>query len=387
MKHLLRLLALVWLCVVFLPHTLWGQDALFSQYFANPLYLNPALTGYYGGTSVSLNLQQQRYKVGPFQAQSFSASMDIPCIQSAVGVLYDGNRQGDGPLFWNSVGLSYAWYALPRRQAMYNWDLRLGLRSTYNWMGLDTDNLIFSDQLDAIYGVVQGSGVDLSTFGGNMSYFDLDLGADYWVQPDKFPMIIHAGFATQHLVKADRTILNLEDTLSNRFTAYLNGVIEIGYDERRIYWIVPMLKFDTQRASGLVSQDPSFWFRRISYGVLFALQQRKNTQKDMVAPWGGLLLNTRNAIPDNRNINSLSMIAGLTWGDVTSYRLGASYDLDFSGITSDGGPTFELSLNMAFSGATLFCPNPSKRLQRRCPVPFMPSSGFASSPRGSLKLR
>ena len=388
MKHLLPWGTLGLLLLLCLNSR--AQDPIYSQFFANPMYLNPALTGLYGGVNYFSSHQQLRYKAGPFVSHHMGASWDVPCIQSAFGLILGNTRTGEAPVNWRQLGLTYAWYAMPG-DGNDPWDLRLGLKGTYNQRTLDPNGLIFSDQLHAIYGVTGASGMDFSAYGGDKSFFDLGAGVDVTVA-GKFT---HAmGLAVDHLVRADNSLLNLDDTLAMRFTGYWQGAWEVDYDQRRTYWVVPVVKFDMQRASRRWSQQDSTGqrirylpenLRRLTYGVIFALQQNK----EAVGAWGGLLMHTRQLYPDLQHVNSLSLVFGFSFiSGNTDWRIGGSYDYDYSGTRSDGGGIFELGLTMIFNGENAFCSNFNRnRYRRRCPVPGMRSSGFTSANHNYLNFR
>ncbi|MEZ4775310.1 MAG: PorP/SprF family type IX secretion system membrane protein [Bacteroidia bacterium] len=371
-----------------------AQDPIFSQYFANPMYLNPALTGVYGGTNVTLNGQKMRYKAGQFLTNSAAISTDVPCVQSAFGVIYSDDRAGDSPVKWQRMGASWAWHTRPKDDLYYPWDLRLGLNGTYNRRSFDMDGLIFSDQLHAIYGNQGPSAVDLSNFGGNNSFFDLDFGMDF-ESSIKETFYFNTGFVANHLVKVDPSLININDTLPVRFTGYFNGSLEMT-NGLRDYWVIPFAKVDIQRtsrqwaqtdtATGIKTTFKSAFMHRLNYGVLFAMRPGARTGQN-VGLWGGFMMGHSFNGLFNQNINTFTPMMGFTWSaGAADYRVGMSYDYDFSGPRSDTGGIFEISLMMTIPEATFFCSSGTRMMRRRCPVPGMPSSSFSASPRNRLKL-
>lgn len=372
-----------------------AQDPIFSQHFANPMYLNPALTGMYGGTNVTLNGQKMRYKAGQFLTNSVAISTDVHCIQSAFGVIYSDDRAGDAPVKWQRIGASWAWHTRPDNQLDFPWDLRLGLNGTYNRRSLDMERLVFSDQLHAIYGNQGPSAVDLSVFGGDNSFFDLDFGADFTGKVDNF--YINTGLAINHLVRVDPSLININDTLPVRFTGYINGNLEMENVDGRDYWLIGFAKIDFQRtsrqwasvdtATGIKSRYEASFMHRLNYGVLFATRPgRRNGQN--VGFWGGFMMghNFNNIL--SQNINTFTPMFGFSWSaGAGDYRAGMSYDYDFSGPRSDTGGIFEISLMMTIPDASFFCSSNAQRMRRKCPVPGMPSSSFSASSRNTLKYK
>jgi len=88
------------LFIVFLflmiSHSL-GQDSHFSQFYANPLYLNPAFTGTANCPRLAANFRDQ-WPAFPKNYITFSGSYDqfIPEISSGIGLLLTGNINGSG---------------------------------------------------------------------------------------------------------------------------------------------------------------------------------------------------------------------------------------------------------------------------------------------------
>lgn len=173
-------------CLLFVSSACWGQDPVLSQYFSNKPLLNPSLTGYEGGTLVNLNFRQERYTLGgqlvEFNTNNLSAELDLPCLQSALALMYIDRVEGEGYLRWQSLSTAYAWRsrARPDRQRR-DWEWRFGMRLAYNWRSLNWDNLVFSEQLDAMRGILGPTNLPLpGDLRSNTDYFDLQAGYS-WV--------------------------------------------------------------------------------------------------------------------------------------------------------------------------------------------------------------
>ena len=388
-KLLPALIIALYICIP--GHLLQAQDPIFSQYFANPIYLNPALTGMYGGTNVSLNGQKLRYKAGSFHTNSMSVSMDVPCIQSAFGVMYSDDRAGDSPVKWQRAGLAWAWYAVPSASPEDRWDLRFGLNGSYNRRTLGRGDLIFSDQLDALEGYLGPSMLNLDGFGGDNAFFDLDAGLDLWFEMGQSGWSQNLGLVANHLVLADPSLLNTNDTLPIRYTAYWQTVLHSEAFKHH-YWFMPMVKVEHQRASRHWSLKDStgvnqvfnalrMW--RLSTGIIMALApRRRDSDRQNVGFWGGAFhhfsrIRTQTAGINGRDINTLSFMLGFNWDTPGSdWRIGLSYDYDYRGTRSDTGGIFELSMMMSLPDGGLFCPSGSERSKRKCPVPTARSSKY-----------
>lgn len=136
-------LAAITLCCVSL--SLLAQDVQYSQFYANPLYLNPAMAGASEMTRIGVNYRNQ----WPGLDQSFtsySAHLDhyLFNVNSGIGVVFNRSEQSMANLSVTEIGATYSYRA------------RLGFRSFLRFGGqvsyIDRDayfgNLVFGSQID-----------------------------------------------------------------------------------------------------------------------------------------------------------------------------------------------------------------------------------------------
>jgi type IX secretion system PorP/SprF family membrane protein len=124
------------------------QDFQYSQYYAAPLYLNPAMAGAELSSRVGFNYRNQwpRYDV---QFNSMSAYYDtfIPYINSGIGVYVMQESEGVSKLRSTSVSLHYS-YEIRLAENLY---FRPGIQSTYILREIGySDRLIFAKDIDKI---------------------------------------------------------------------------------------------------------------------------------------------------------------------------------------------------------------------------------------------
>ena len=88
-------------------------DVAFSQFYANPLYLNPAFAGSKVCPRVSLNYRSQWPSlVSAFTTVSASYDQYIDALHGGVGAILMTDRQGDhAALSTSSLAVMYACYA------------------------------------------------------------------------------------------------------------------------------------------------------------------------------------------------------------------------------------------------------------------------------------
>lgn len=129
-----------------------AQDAMFSQYYANPLYLNPA----FAGTNVCPRLAfhfRDQWPSMPGTFMTYTASYDehFDKISGGVGVLLFGDRAGAGGII-NTYQAS-AMYSF-KLKVTRNFNMRFALQATYELRQLDWNSLTFPDMIDPKFGFI-----------------------------------------------------------------------------------------------------------------------------------------------------------------------------------------------------------------------------------------
>jgi type IX secretion system PorP/SprF family membrane protein len=139
MKKLLHTFLLLIVCM----GKLFAQDPQLSQFYASPLYLNPAFVGSAMSPRIIANYRNQWSAIGgSYNTAMFSADHYIDGINSGVGILLVNDSQGLGKLQTNSVSALYS-YQLKITQNNY---LRAGFQGGYTSKKLNTQSLTFGDQ-------------------------------------------------------------------------------------------------------------------------------------------------------------------------------------------------------------------------------------------------
>ena len=128
-----------------LGYPLIGQDVAFSQFYSSPLQLNPALAGQMEKCArIGLNYRNQWPSI-PDAYQTYQVSYDqsLASINSGYGIIVNSDRQGDGALVVNQAGGIYSFqFQLSEKVVISS-----GLQATYFQNSLNTDKLIFLDQI------------------------------------------------------------------------------------------------------------------------------------------------------------------------------------------------------------------------------------------------
>ncbi len=182
-----------------------AQDPEFSQFYANPLYLNPAMAGTAECARINLNYRNQWPSLTKaFITYNISYDQNLSSINSGFGMLVTNDRQGDGALNTTMASLIYT-YNLQVTQGLY---IRFGVKGTYYQQRLDWDKLIFADQINPINGSIDPVSDQPPPEKSNISTVDFSAGTvlNYY---DKFMI----GFAADHLTQPD---ISFYDNSSNK---------------------------------------------------------------------------------------------------------------------------------------------------------------------------
>ncbi len=161
-----------------------AQDPHFSQFFASPLTLNPALTGKFDGTlRVAGNYRNQWPAFNNVYTTS-TLSVDFAILKNklpdfdtwGVGILALTDKAGGGILTNNYVGLSTSYHKALDEDGFQQ--LGIGFQGTYGQKRLDNSKLYFEDQLTpfGFTGVTQDI---FSSSNLNINYLDVNAGIIY----------------------------------------------------------------------------------------------------------------------------------------------------------------------------------------------------------------
>ncbi len=158
-----------------------AQDPHFSQFFASPLTLNPALTGKFDGTiRVAGNYRNQWPAFSNVYTTS-TLSVDFPILKSripdydtwGVGILALTDQAGGGVLSNNYLGLSTSYHKALDENGFQQ--LGIGFQGTYGQKRLNTNNLKFEDQLTP-FGFTGVTQEVFNTQNVNINYLDMNAG-------------------------------------------------------------------------------------------------------------------------------------------------------------------------------------------------------------------
>ncbi len=225
---------------LFFVKQLYGQDVEFSQYYANPLYLNPAFTGIEEYTRISLNYRTLLpTSFGDYNTYSASIDKYYDGLNGGVGFQIMNDRQAQGAVNDLGFNLLYSYHGNIRKR----WSIATGFRIGYNIKSINGSDLVYPDMIDPVGGV-SPTGIE-SGLSQKSMYFDFSFGMVTWY--DNY----YIGLAIDHLTKP-KISLGSDDPgpIGRKYT--LHGGMEIPFYntlERVHMTVSPNLIFQMQGSS------------------------------------------------------------------------------------------------------------------------------------------
>lgn len=193
-----------------------GQDPQFTQFYANPLYLNPAFAGTARCPRVVLNYRNQWPALsGTFVTSSASYDQHIKGISGGLGFLVTHDQAGKGTLNTTTVSGMYS-YLLPVSR---KFSMKFGAQATYFQKSLDWNKLTFGDMIDPRRGFIYNTN-DVPR-GGSVGNADFSAGILGYSD------IFFAGFAAHHLTQPNESLIVGTSKLPMKFTAHAGASIPI----------------------------------------------------------------------------------------------------------------------------------------------------------------
>lgn len=177
----------------------FAQDPQLSQFYAAPLYLNPALTGNTVQDRIALNYRLQWPAIGPgYETYAVSYDHHSRGSNSGIGGMVMHDRAGTFGLSFTQMALSYSYQArLNHRRA-----IRGGLRMGYTMRTYDAGGMLFADQV-----IRDNAPTSIEpTMLQSVSYFDVSAGFMYYSEQ------FWAGFSTNHLNEPQQSFYMDGDT-------------------------------------------------------------------------------------------------------------------------------------------------------------------------------
>jgi type IX secretion system PorP/SprF family membrane protein len=270
----------------------FGQDPTFTQFYANPLYLNPALAGSYGCSRFASNYRNEWPSLSSNYV-TYSASWDnyFSNLSGGVGILATHDQQGSGTISTSMLGLIYSYHAQLTRKLKF----QVGARAAWYQKSLDWDKLTFGDMIDPRRGFIYSTG-DVPR-GGSRGFFDASMGAVL------FSKNFFAGIAWHHMNKPNESMIVGDSRLPWRWTVHMGAEIQLGRKSKYSNGtsIMPNVIYQNQNGFQELSIGTYFKYNAFTMGVWY------------------------------RNRDAFIITAGINTG---RFKLGYSYDVTVSKLNN-----------------------------------------------------
>jgi type IX secretion system PorP/SprF family membrane protein len=200
-----------------------AQDPELTQFYAAPIYTNPAMAGTGacgGGGRVVLNYRNQWPSLpGTFITTAASYDQNFDNIGGGVSLLILDDRAGEGLLTSQSVSAGYSYQLDVTRR----FTMRFGIEGQYGQRSIDWNKLRFEDQIDPARGFVNPTAEPyISNSVGYMNFATGILG-----YTDKY----YFGLAVHNLIEPNQSFFGGEAVVPRRYTAH--GGLVIPLDGRK----------------------------------------------------------------------------------------------------------------------------------------------------------
>ena len=317
-KRNLLLACVVLFVSVFFNKGAVAQDPEFTQFYANPLYLNPAFAGSSRCPRMVTNYRNQWPGINKTYI-TYSASYDqhVDALAGGFGMLVTQDAAGDGTINTTNASAIYSYY-LP---VTNSFSVKAGVQATYAQKSVDWNKLTFGDMIDNRYGFVNTT----AEVNPQNTVTNVDFSAGLLGYSSSF----FIGAAAHHLLEPDEAFLGGFSPLPMKITAHTGAIIPIGPQSNRY-------KRRRRRNANTLPESS------ISPNILY--QKQKDFQQLNL----GLYV-TKGPIVGGlwyRNQDAFIILVGMM---TTNFRFGYSYDVTVSKLSNASAGSHELSMTVQFN--------------------------------------
>lgn len=292
-----------------------AQDVIYSQFYANPLYLNPALAGAKLDQRITLNYRNQWPSVNKGYI-SYNAAWDqqFDKISGALGVMATADVGGGG-IYNKFAGSGIYSYRLQATRFIV---LNAAVQATYMQYKLDWSKLVFGDQIDVNSGNLETT---YESMPEKLSVGKVDLSAGLL---GGYKESLYFGVAVNHLTRPDIAFYDgNENRLNMRFTIHSGVLIDF--------------------RQGMDGED----LRNFSISPNFIyVQQGKFRQLNV-----GMYVNKFPFVSGlwiRHNFGNPDALIALFGFQTKNYKIGYSYDYTVSNLSNKSGGAHEISIAWLF---------------------------------------
>lgn len=318
-KRFLLLTCVVFLGTSFFNEGLKAQDPEFTQFYANPLYLNPAFAGSTRCPRLVMNYRNQWPGINRTYI-TYSASYDqhVDAIAGGLGVIVMNDQAGDGTINTTNASIIYSYY-LP---VTSTFSVKAAVQAAYAQKSVDWSKLTFGDMIDNRLGFINQT----QETNPNRTVTNVDFSAGILGYTSNF----FIGGAAHHLLEPDEAFITQGTSpLPMKITAHTGAIIPMGGGS-------PKYRRRRRRNPNTLPESS------ISPNILY--QRQKDFQQLNLGLYvskgpivGGLWY---------RNEDAFIVLVGM---QTTNFRFGYSYDVTISKLSNASAGSHELSMTIQFN--------------------------------------
>ena len=299
-----------------------AQDPTFTQFYSNPVYLNPALAGSSGCPRIAMNYRNQWPQLtGNYITYAAAYDTYAKNLSGGVGIMAMHDQQGQGTIQTSMIAGTYSYYLKVNRK----FRIMFGGQAAYFQKYLDWSKLTFGDMIDPRRGFIYQTG-DVPRGNGSHGFFDVSAGMV------GFTKNFYFGVAAHHLNRPDESMILGDSRLPIRVTGHMGANIKLGQRGRYSSSTTLMPNVIYQYQNG---------FQQFNIGAYLKYEAFT------IGAW-------------YRNRDAFIVSLGIT---TEKFRIGYSYDLTVSQLGGVTGGSHEISM-----GINLKCKKQMKDFRRiSCP--------------------
>ena len=282
-----------------------AQDPTFTQFYSNPVYLNPALAGSSGCPRIALNYRNQWPQLtGNYITYAAAYDSYAKNLSGGVGIMAMHDQQGQGTIQTSMIAGTYSYYLKVNRK----FRIMFGGQAAFFQKYLDWSKLTFGDMIDPRRGFIYQTG-DVPRGDGSHGFFDVSAGMV------GFTKNFYFGVAAHHLNRPDESMILGDSRLPIRVTGHMGANIKLGQRGRYSSSTTLMPNVIYQYQNG---------FQQFNIGAYLKYEAFT------IGAW-------------YRNRDAFIVSLGIT---TEKFRIGYSYDLTVSQLGGVTGGSHEISMGI-----------------------------------------
>lgn len=329
MKNLIRIVLVGTFLGMMTGKSVAQIDPHFSQYYAHPLWLNPALTGVIDGESrLSLNVKQQWGSISNAFLTG-GASYDMAPVKNfALGAMVINQNSGD--ISYNHLSAlvsgAYRIHFGQTGQNMINFGLQAGILNK----SFDASKITLGSQYDPVSGYTPGFGIREGFASSNTLVPDVNFGVMYFDGNSDQRVNVFAGAMAAHLTRPVDKFLGADVRMPIRYAAHGGARVKV----TEMLDITPNALYMTQG----------------------------NAKETSVGAYGKLMLNNETDLMFGTNYRFEDAAIAFFGLNIKNIVFGLSYDFNTSTLNRATGSQGGLELSVSFTrrggiiGPNFFCP-------------------------------